>query len=63
MFSKFPNDLSIALHNWVLGLDEPGLRFCQKMEWLICPPPLKRIAGPKATAVLQVKNDYYYKNT
>jgi len=24
---------------------DAGARFCQKMEWFTCPPPLKRIAA------------------
>lgn len=50
--SMLPKDLSIAEHNSLLGFDEPGLRFFQKIEWFKWPPPLNLRAGNSEIAVL-----------
>lgn len=51
--SKPPNEHFRASHNCVLGSDEQGDRFFQKIEWFKCPPPLNFNAGPTATAPLE----------
>lgn len=53
MLSMLPNDALMALHSSVLGSEALGLRFCQKIEWLMCPPPLNLMAGASDIAVLK----------
>jgi hypothetical protein len=50
--AKLPHFAVIMAASFPVGSPPPplpaGARFCQKMEWFTCPPPLKRSAGCSA---------------